>query len=250
MLCNPVNNQYNLMVNKINTNPCYTILYLQKNQKDLNMGLFEKLFKKTNAYSFDVQSRSSTAKAIPQHCFAVIDTETNWADKVMSIGIILADANTNAPIGGQYYIITPAYRRGGMYSGVLNILKKENTITASRREVINDIKQLLKEYDVSQILAYNAKFDYNHLPELSSYDWYDIMRLAAYKQYNKCIPSHVQCCKTGRMKRGFGVEPIYQMLSGNRRYREIHNAFTDAVDELKIVEMLGYNVSEYEIGRL
>ena len=212
------------------------------------MGILSKLLK-TNKEQPLIDSRKSLYDENSVY-FAVIDTETTWTDEVMSIGIVIADASTNKPIGGQYYIITPTYRKGGMYSGVLNILKKQNTITDSRRNVIADINGLLSEYHIEKILAYNAKFDFNHLPELRNYDWCDIMRLAAYRQYNSCIPTRIECCKTGRIKKGFGVEPIYQMLSGNRRYREIHNAFTDAVDELRIVEMLGHDISTYEIGRI
>jgi len=40
------------------------------------------------------------------------------------------------------------------------------------------------------------------------------------------------------------------MLSGNTRYCETHNALTDAIDELKIIEMLGYSIDTYEVGRL
>ncbi len=48
--------------------------------------------------------------------FAVIDTETNWHDKVMSIGVVIADAKTRKKIDSVYYIIDPEYRVGGMYS--------------------------------------------------------------------------------------------------------------------------------------
>ncbi len=182
--------------------------------------------------------------------FAVIDTETTWSDEVMSIGIVVADATSMEAIAGQYHIITPTYKRGGMYSGVLDIIKPENTNIASRKEVISDIKALFTRYNVTRILAYNAKFDYNHLPELHNYCWCDIMRIAAYRQYNNSIPAHIECCKTGRIKRGYGVEPIYQYLSGDKKYREIHNALTDAADEFKIVEMLGYNIEMYDIGQI
>ena len=38
--------------------------------------------------------------------FAVIDTETNWADQVMSIGTVIADADTFQPIAAKYHILT------------------------------------------------------------------------------------------------------------------------------------------------
>ena len=47
--------------------------------------------------------------------FAVIDTETNWNDQVMSIGVVIADSKTMKEIDSVYYIIDPEYRVGGMY---------------------------------------------------------------------------------------------------------------------------------------
>ena len=48
--------------------------------------------------------------------FAVIDTETNWNDQVMSIGIVVADEENWKKIDSKYYIIDPEYRVGGMFS--------------------------------------------------------------------------------------------------------------------------------------
>ena len=45
--------------------------------------------------------------------FAVIDTETNWDDEVMSIGVVFADAETKKKIDSVYYIIDPEYRMRG-----------------------------------------------------------------------------------------------------------------------------------------
>lgn len=39
--------------------------------------------------------------------FAVIDTETNWNDEVMSIGVVVADSATIEEIDWVYYIIAP-----------------------------------------------------------------------------------------------------------------------------------------------
>ena len=70
------------------------------------------------------------------------------------------------------------------------------------------------------------------------------MRLAAYKQYNSAIPENAECCKTGQLKRGYGVEPILRML-GKEMYYETHNALMDAMDELEIVRLLGHPVDMY-----
>jgi len=214
------------------------------------MSLFDLLFSKKPTTNQNLNSINIVPRPSKGECYAVIDTETTWSDEVMSIGIVIADSYDNTAIDARYYIIDPVYRHGGMYSNVLNIIKKEQTIIANRKITINNIVFFLSQYNVKKILAYNAKFDFNHLPELRIFYWYDIMRIAAYNQYNKHIPSHIQCCKTGRIKKGYGVEPIYRMLSGNSRYCETHNALTDAIDELKIIEMLGYSIDTYEVGRL
>ena len=52
--------------------------------------------------------------------FAVVDTETNWNDEVMSIGVVVADSETWEKIDSVYYIIDPEYRAGGMYASESN----------------------------------------------------------------------------------------------------------------------------------
>lgn len=181
--------------------------------------------------------------------FAVIDTETNWKDEVMSIGVVVADSKTLKKIDSKYYIFDPEYRAGGMYDNQLRLDEKGTCVT-SRGQAIKEIKQWLDHYHVRKIFAYNASFDKKHLPEYSEYQWYDIMRLAAYRQYNSSIPSSADCYKTGRLKRGYGVENILKMLSGNHRYYETHNAVLDAEDELQIMQLLGHGLNEYEIALL
>jgi hypothetical protein len=41
------------------------------------------------------------------------------------------------------------------------------------------------------------------------------------------------------------VEPILRMLSGNSNYCETHNAVLDALDELKIMQLLGHDLEKY-----
>jgi hypothetical protein len=180
--------------------------------------------------------------------FAVLDTETTWTDKVMSIGIAIADGSTKMLKDSKYYIITPEYKSGGMFSGTINDAPKEKTYVMSRTEAIKDIKSLFKRESIDTIFAYNANFDYKHLPELDNYNWVDIMKIAAYKQYNKFIPNDASCCGTGRLKSGYGVESILNMIIGD--YEETHNAYYDAIDELKIVELLGLNLKIYNNARL
>lgn len=177
--------------------------------------------------------------------FAVIDTETNWRDKVMSIGCCIADTDTFDLIDAKYHVLTPEYLIGGMYESTLFADPRLQITMCSREESLTELTQWFAEHHVHSIFAYNASFDRNHLPELRHYDWFDIMRLAAYRQYNRKIPATADCCSTGRLKRGYGVEPMLRLLSGSCGYCETHNAFHDAMDELQIMRLLGYGLCVY-----
>lgn len=177
--------------------------------------------------------------------FAVIDTETNWADQVMSIGTVIADDRAFSVIDSKYHILPIECQIGGMYENTLFIETPVPPILCTRAEAMADLRNWFCRYGVSSIFAYNACFDRNHLPELRDYNWYDIMRLAAYRQHNRRIPADADCCSTGRLKRGYGVEPMLRLLSGNRTYHESHNAYFDALDELEIMRLLHYRPEQY-----
>lgn len=177
--------------------------------------------------------------------FAVIDTETNWADQVMSIGTVIADTEHFEKIDMKYHILPIECGIGGMYEDALYIDTPVEPIYCTREEAISDLHSWFHTYDVQAIFAYNACFDRNHLPELYDLCWYDIMRLAAYRQHNPKIPKSAECCSTGRLKRGYGVEPMLRLLSGNPNYRESHNAIFDALEELEIMQLLGHPLDHY-----
>lgn len=177
--------------------------------------------------------------------FALIDTETNWNDQVMSIGTVIADADTFQIIAVKYHVLPKECQVGGMYEKALFLDIPFSPILCTREEAISDLKNWFAGFGISKIFAYNALFDRNHLPELRNFQWFDIMRLAAYRQTNPCIPDCADCFSTGRLKRGYGVEPMLQLLSGKARYRETHNAVLDALDELSIMRLMGIPSDQY-----
>ena len=177
--------------------------------------------------------------------FAVIDTETNSADQVMSIGTVIADADTFELITAKYHILPIECEIGGMYESTLFIETPVQPILCTRAEAIADLRAWFDQHGVRSIFAYNACFDRNHLPELRDFDWYDIMRHAAYRQHNPRIPANADCCSTGRLKCGYGVEPMLRLLSCNRTYHESHNALYDAQDELEIMHFLMHRLEDY-----
>lgn len=177
--------------------------------------------------------------------FAVIDTETNWSDQVMSIGVVIADSESFSPIDAKYYVLTPEYLIGGMFSSTLFADAQLSAVVCSREEALTSMQAWFSFFEIERLFAYNASFDWGHLPELGGFCWYDIMRLAAYRQYNPAIQAHAECCATGRLKRGYGVEAMLRLLSGSRAYCETHNAVLDAYDELEIMRLLGHPLQAY-----
>ena len=177
--------------------------------------------------------------------FAVIDTETNWADRVMSIGTVIARTEDFALVDAKYQVLTPEYEIGGMYEDALFAKCELTPCVCSREEAISQLEHWFAGYGVEAVFAYNACFDRNHLPELRHYRWYDIMRLAAYRQYNPKIPACAECFSTGRLKRGYGVEAMLRLLSDSRSYHETHNAITDALDELQIMRLMEHCFEDY-----
>ena len=78
--------------------------------------------------------------------FAVIDTETNWHDQVMSIGTVIADSEGFRLLAGRYHIITPEYKVGGMFSDTLFLDCGRKPILCSREEAMADLSLWLAKY--------------------------------------------------------------------------------------------------------
>jgi len=182
--------------------------------------------------------------------FAVIDTETTWGDAVMSIGVVVADSVSFELVDKRYYILTPFKNHGGMYTYALYVNGIKPDLESSRDKVMTELQRFLADHKINTVFAYNASFDHRHLPELSHLAWHDIMKLAAYRQHNPKIPSCADCYGTGRLKRGYGVESVYRMLSEDLVYCEMHNALADAIDELEIMRLLNHSLGKYTLARI
>ena len=77
--------------------------------------------------------------------FAVIDTETTWSYKVMSIGIAIAYGETQELITAGYYLITPECKEGGMYSDRLYMKDVDEILTSNRASVLEEIRRQLQD---------------------------------------------------------------------------------------------------------
>lgn len=196
-------------------------------------------------YEFNSYNSNKENIIVAKDCFVVIDTETNFDDEVMSIGIVLANANTFKPIKSVYYILEKEAKTCGWFSYALNIVNRKDTKYCTRETAINEIINLLQQNNNPRIFAYNYTFDKRHLPELDSYTWCDIIWLSAYKAFNNTIPEDAELTKLGKLKRDYGVEPTLCRLRGTKEYEETHNALYDALDELEIMQRLNKPIDQY-----
>lgn len=179
----------------------------------------------------------------------VIDTETNYEDEVISIGAAIVDASTYDVIDTLYVVVYPECLKPAMFSDELDIPGVNIDLKDSRSKCIKKIKELLNQYEIKNIFAYNACFDCYHLPELNHYNWYDIMKIAAYKQYNPSLIGHGYFYSTGRLMRGYGVENVLRLLKKKhhlKTYKEIHNAVNDAIDEAEVMKLLELDITVYD----
>ena len=93
---------------------------------------------------------------------AVIDTETNWIDQVMSIGTVIAERDSFRMVDARYQVLTPEYEIGGMYEATLFADPKLRPEMCSRPEAISSLKSWFASYDVREIFACLARGS-NHI---------------------------------------------------------------------------------------
>ncbi|AAZ53924.2 hypothetical protein [Mesomycoplasma hyopneumoniae] len=180
----------------------------------------------------------------------VIDVETNYQNEVFSVGVVIADSTNFKSIDKKYWIIKNNLKVGGMYAR--NILaplplefREETIFLETRKEMIVYLIKFLKYYEVKNWFSY-TKFDFRHLPELhKSFKHNDISIFAKNKQFNKYIPLNAETSKNGDLKRGWKAEDIYRMLTKDENYFETHNALLDAIDELRIMELLNLDIETF-----
>ncbi|CBH40656.1 AAA family ATPase [Mycoplasmopsis agalactiae] len=174
---------------------------------------------------------------------AVIDVETNFFNEVVSIGVVIADKNNFKLVDQNYWLIGEREQSPSMYKNAYHIPELEkygikDYVVNTYDDAIEKLIQFLDYYNITDWFSY-TKFDHRHLPELHDlYNWFDISIPAKNVKTNDFIPKDSLTFKNGALKSNWKVESIYRLLSGNSRYSESHNALLDAIDELKIMQML------------
>ncbi|MDO6856322.1 hypothetical protein Q4502_01200 [Mesomycoplasma ovipneumoniae] len=181
---------------------------------------------------------------------AVIDVETNYENEVFSVGVVIADSADFQWFDKGYWIIKNNWKVGGMYihktfTPLPLEFREEINVVQTRQEMIAQLIHFLKFYEVKNWFSYTT-FDFRHLPELhKSFEHNDISIFAKSKQFNKHIPLNAELTKNGDLKRGWNAENIYRMLTKDQSYVETHNALLDAMDELRIMELLDLDIETF-----
>ena len=82
----------------------------------------------------------------------------------MSIGTVIADADTFRPLVAKYHVLPQECAVGGMFSDTLFLKTPVKPILCTRHEATGDLSGWLSRYGVTSLFAYNAGFDRNHHP--------------------------------------------------------------------------------------
>ncbi|MHA0290599.1 hypothetical protein [Mesomycoplasma ovipneumoniae] len=180
----------------------------------------------------------------------VIDVETNYENEVFSVGVVIADSTDFQWFDKAYWIIENNWKVGGMYARNIWVplpleFREEINVVKTRQEMIAQLIHFLKFYEVKNWFSYTT-FDFRHLPELhKSFEHNDISIFAKSKQFNKHIPLNAKLTKNGDLKRGWNAQDIYRLLTKDKCYIETHNALLDAMDELRIMELLDLDIETF-----
>ncbi len=73
-----------------------------------------------------------------------------------------------------------AAKVGGMFSQAL-LLKGQKPERGKKFIPIEQVINFLKSHNVNSVFTYNTSSDSRCLPELCEFEWYDILRMAAYR---------------------------------------------------------------------
>jgi DNA polymerase III epsilon subunit-like protein len=184
--------------------------------------------------------------------FAVIDVETTYTNEIMTVGLVISDDSDFEVQEMFYWVVNNSQL--GVFSSQISHPRLKNYPKmynkgemASVEEFESSLLEVLKGQGIDYIFAYNASFDKRLLPSLGNFKWVDIMSRASNINTNKYIPKGLEYHKTGRLKKGFGVEMIYRYVTGDMEYEETHNAVLDCLDELQILKALNYPTQGWEL---
>lgn len=201
--------------------------------------------------------------------FMVLDTETCPIDRdlqevspknmlVYDIGYCIVDKKGNVYKQGSYIISEIFF---GEYYEKLQSAYYANKIPNYMQDIANGsrvvktwkqisyiLKETLKEFNISTVVAHNARFDFGVLQTTKEYlkefsmlpyiEWYDTLKMA--KSVLGNMPTYKKFCKDNNYltKNGqcrFTAEIIYRYLKQDNDFEESHTGLEDTLIEKEIL---------------
>lgn len=209
--------------------------------------------------------------------FMVLDTETCPIDRsiegvspdnmlVYDLGYCIVDKKGNVYKTGSYIISEIFF---GEYNEKMQSSYYANKIPNYFIEIANGsrvvktwkqisyiLRQVLQEYNITTIVAHNARFDFGVLSNTKKYlqeysmlpyiEWWDTLKMA--KSVLGKMPTYKKFCldngyttKNGSLR--FTAEIIYQYISNNQEFKESHTGLEDTLIEK---EILAYCIKQHK----
>lgn len=201
--------------------------------------------------------------------FMVLDTETCPIDRevegvtpenmlVYDIGYCIVDKKGNVYKTGSYIVSEIFF---GEHYGKMQSSYYANKIPNYFQEIANGsrvvktwkqisymIRQALQEYDITTIVAHNARFDFGVLSNTKKYlqeysmlpyiEWWDTLKMARsvlgkMPTYKKFCEKNNYLTKNGSLR--YTAEIIYQYITQDKNFKESHTGLEDTLIEKEIL---------------
>lgn len=201
--------------------------------------------------------------------YMVLDTETCPIDRniegvdaknmlVYDIGYCVVDKKGNVYKTGSYIVSEIFFgeyddkMQSSYYAKKLPMyfqdIAKGSRVVKTYRQISYILREVIKEYGITTIVAHNASFDYNVLKTTKQYlqeynmlpyiEFYDTLKMA--RSVLGKMPTYIKFCKdngyitsTGQCK--FTAEVVYRYISKNEDFVESHTGLEDTLIEKEIL---------------
>ena len=178
---------------------------------------------------------------------AIIDTKTNYLGNAISIGVAIVNAQFEIQ-QAQYYLIPEELMNEHASKDDYDIVHVYKTYYGRLFDCQNHIRTILNQYNITNIYAYNAFYVKQTLPEMNNYNWFDVARIATYKQYNHKIPINTKCDENGQLLR-YTLSNVMELMT-NGYYRYVNHALYNALDIIQLMKYIGLSIDKYEHAKL
>ena len=180
---------------------------------------------------------------------AILDAKTNFIDNIISIGVSIVNAKTFEVKTAEYFLIPEELIVDGLNNNNVNIHHIYKTYFGAQKDVENHIRKLLNQYGITNIYTFNGKFIYKQLTGLQNYHWYDIIKVAAHKQYNYKLPDNLMFNDQGRLLYKCNIKDLMEILTKTYFYYTNH-ALYDTLDIARIMKIVDLNINVYDCAKI